>query len=92
MKKIVIFGAGRSSTSLIDYLLSIANDQDLNIVVLDFDEGLAKSKIKNHPKASAFYIDATNRLERLKFIHDANLVISMLPAHMHFEVVERCYQ
>ena len=54
MKKIVIFGAGRSSTSLIDYLLSIANDQDLNIVVLDFDEELAKSKIKNHPKASAF--------------------------------------
>ena len=88
MKKIVIFGAGRSSTSLIDYLLSIANNQDLNIVVLDFNEELAKSKIKNHPKASAFYIDATNRLERLKFIHDANLVISMLPAHMHYEVVK----
>ena len=49
MKKIVIFGAGRSSTSLIDYLLSIANDQDLIIVVLDFDEELF---LRNKLKAS----------------------------------------
>ena len=48
MKKIVIFGAGRSSTSLIEYLLSIAKEQNLLITLLDYNEELAKSKINNH--------------------------------------------
>ena len=38
MKKIVIFGAGRSSTSLIDYLLSIAEEQQIFITLLDYNE------------------------------------------------------
>ena len=45
MKKIIIFGAGRSSTSLIDYLLSIAEEQQIFITLLDYNEELAKSKI-----------------------------------------------
>ena len=88
MKKIVIFGAGRSSTSLIEYLLSIAEEQNLLITLLDYNEELAKSKINNHKFGEAHFIDANNPNERLKFIKESQLVISMLPAHMHLGIVK----
>ena len=88
MKKIVIFGAGRSSTSLIEYLLSIAEEQNLLITLLDYNEELAKSKINNHKFGKAHFIDANNPNERLKFIKESQLVISMLPAHMHLGIVK----
>ena len=88
MKKIVIFGAGRSSTSLIEYLLSIAEEQNLLITLLDYNEELAKSKINNHKFGEAHFIDANNPNERLKFIKESHLVISMLPAHMHLGIVK----
>ena len=88
MKKIVIFGAGRSSTSLIEYLLSIAEDQNLLITLLDYNEELAKSKINNHKFGEAHFIDANDPNERLKFIKESQLVISMLPAHMHLGIVK----
>ena len=88
MKKIVIFGAGRSSTSLIEYLLSIAEEQNLLITLLDYNEELAKSKINNHKFGEAHFIDANDPNERLKFIKESQLVISMLPAHMHLGIVK----
>ena len=88
MKKIIIFGAGRSSTSLIDYLLSIAEEQQIFITLLDYNEELAKSKIQNHKFGEAHFIDANNQNERLQFIRGAQLVISMLPAHMHLGIVK----
>ena len=88
MKKIIIFGAGRSSTSLIEYLLSIAEEQNLLITLLDYNEELAKSKINNHKFGEAHFIDANNPNERLKFIKESQLVISMLPAHMHLGIVK----
>ena len=88
MKKIIIFGAGRSSTSLIEYLLSIAEEQQIFITLLDYNEELAKSKIRNHKFGEAHFIDANNQNERLQFIRGAQLVISMLPAHMHLGIVK----
>ena len=88
MKKIIIFGAGRSSTSLIEYLLSIAEEQQIFITLLDYNEELAKSKIQNHKFGEAHFIDANNQNERLQFIRGAQLVISMLPAHMHLGIVK----
>ena len=55
MKKIIIFGAGRSSTSLIEYLLSIAEEQQIFITLLDYNEELAKSKIRNHKFGEAHF-------------------------------------
>jgi hypothetical protein len=44
MKKILIFGAGRSSSSLIKYLLDSANKEDWFVTVLDSDLKLAQEK------------------------------------------------
>ena len=44
MKKILVIGAGRSSTSLIKYLLDNSSKENWSVTVVDFDFDLAKKK------------------------------------------------
>ena len=88
MKKILIFGAGRSSSSLIKYLLDSANKENWFITVLDSDLKSAQEKVGKHPNAECFAIDASNQEIRLKYIKDADIVISMLPAFLHIKILK----
>jgi len=88
MKNILIFGAGRSSSSLIKYLLDSANKENWFITVLDSDLKSAQEKVGQHPNAECFAIDASNQEIRLKYIKDADIVISMLPAFLHIKILK----
>jgi saccharopine dehydrogenase-like NADP-dependent oxidoreductase len=88
MKKIVIFGSGRSSSSLIKYLLELANSENWFITVLDSDLKSAQNKVGNHPKSACHAIDASDQGVRMKFIKDADIVISMLPAFLHIKILK----
>ena len=88
MKKILIFGAGRSSSSLIKYLLDSANKENWFITVLDSDLKSAQEKVGKHPNAECFAIDASNQEIRIKYIKDADIVISMLPAFLHIKILK----
>jgi len=88
MKKILVIGAGRSSTSLIKYLLDNSTQEDWSVSVVDFNIELAQKKINNHPQGSYFKLDANDDIERRKFISKSNVVISMLPANMHYKVLK----
>lgn len=92
MRNILIIGAGRSSSSLIRYLLQHAATENWQIAVGDMDEQLAKQKTANHPHARAFKFDALDKEKRRDEIAKADLVISMLPAMHHFEVVKDCVE
>ena len=88
MKKILVIGSGRSSTSLIKYLLDNSTSENWKITIVDFNLELANSKINNHPNGFSFKLDANNDVKRKEFIESADVVISMLPAHMHFKVLK----
>ena len=45
MKKILVIGAGRSSTSLIKYLLDNSSKENWSVTVVDFDFDLARRAI-----------------------------------------------
>ena len=47
MKKVLLFGAGKSATVLIDYLLENAEKENWQLTVVDADLQLARSKIGN---------------------------------------------
>lgn len=47
MKTILLFGAGKSTTVLIDYLLQHAASENWKLIVADADKKLAESKIGN---------------------------------------------
>lgn len=90
MKKILVIGAGLSSSTLIKYLLSEAEENNWHIKLGDVNLEMATSKIKNHPRGEAFEFDALNPDVRIKEIEQADFVISMLPARFHVEVVRDC--
>jgi saccharopine dehydrogenase-like NADP-dependent oxidoreductase len=90
MRNVLIIGAGRSASSLIKYLLNQSDIEKLHITIADLSLALAQKKINNHKNASAVALDIANENERRKQIEKADIVISMLPAHMHIEVAKDC--
>jgi saccharopine dehydrogenase-like NADP-dependent oxidoreductase len=92
MKNILIIGAGRSSSSLIKYLLDNSDAEGWKVNVGDTDLKLAQQKTGGHKNARAFEFNAMDKEMRRKEITAADIVISMLPAMMHFEVVKDCVE
>jgi saccharopine dehydrogenase-like NADP-dependent oxidoreductase len=90
MKHIFIIGAGRSATSLIDYLLKYSSSENWKVTVGDLTKELAENKIKGHPNGRAIAFDIQNNVQREEEIKNADIVVSMLPAHMHIPVAKDC--
>lgn len=90
MKKILVLGAGLSTPSLINYLLDQADDHNWEVSVGDYDENAAKLRVHDHPRGVAFKFDVFNDEQRTREISKADIVISMLPARLHFLVAKTC--
>ncbi len=92
MKQILVLGAGRSSTILIDYLVQQCEMRHWKLRVGDVDLQLAEQKVKVHTHAEAFQFDLFDQPNLAKYIADSDLVISMVPAHLHIKVAEVCVE
>lgn len=92
MKTILLFGAGKSATVLIDYLLENAIIENWKVWVVDADLALAQSKIEGSQKATAISFDINNAVERDNYIRKADIVISLLPPALHILVAESCLE
>ena len=90
MRQILIIGAGRSASSLIQYLLGKSDSEQLKIVIADLSLELAQKKTNKHPNAQAIALDIFDQKQRQAAIENADIVISMLPAHLHIEVARDC--
>ena len=92
MKQITLIGAGRSTIILIEYLLNRAEKNQWKVVVADRDIALAEGKINGHPSAEACSFDVQDASARRALIEKSDIVISMLPAHMHIPVAKDCIE
>lgn len=90
MKKVLLIGAGKSSGYLIDYLLSYAVAENYELTVADLNMEAALLKTKHLPNSKAVVLDINNAADRISHIQAADIVISMLPAFMHFPVAQDC--
>ena len=90
MKQITVIGAGRSTISLIEYLLSKAEEHDWHVCVVDRDVALCREKVGDHPRGEARAFDVGDASARRALIEESYVVVSMLPAHMHVPVAEDC--
>ena len=90
MKHILLLGAGRSTLSLIEYLLKHAAIQDWHLKVADMNVDWAREKFQGNSRASVeeFYIQ--DESQRRQLVHEADLIISMLPARFHPLVAACC--
>jgi saccharopine dehydrogenase-like NADP-dependent oxidoreductase len=92
MTNILIIGAGRSTTSLINYLIQNSATYNFKITVADVDIKLAQEKVANHTNASAISFNINDAEKRKEIIRQHDFVISMLPAFMHGEVAKDCVE
>jgi len=92
MRSILIIGAGRSASSLIRYLLSKSESENLHLIVADLSLALAEKKTEKHPNATPIALNIFDADERKAAIENASIVISMLPAHLHIEIAKDCLQ
>ncbi len=90
MRNILIIGAGKSASTLIQYLLNKAVTEKLHLTIADLSLALAQKKCSNHPNATPIAFDIHNVTQRQAEIQKATIVISMLPAFMHIEVAKDC--
>lgn len=92
MRKILVIGAGKSTSYLLDYLLGKATTENLHITIGDINPAAIPTSIANHSHCTVIGLDIFNDTERKDSIAASDLVISMLPAHFHIKVAEDCVQ
>lgn len=92
MKHILLFGAGKSATCLIDYLLVNAPRQKWHVTVADHDLMLIKSKTGKSYYVTPAAIDIKDQAARQKLVQETDLVISLLPPTLHIFVAKDCLQ
>lgn len=90
MKNILIIGAGKSTSSLIKYLLNKSVKENLFLTIGDISIQNAENLIDNHKNAKCIVLDVFNEKQRKTEIEKSDLVISMLPARLHIEVAKDC--
>jgi len=90
MKRILLIGAGRSSSVLIRYLLQSAAQNQWELVVGDVSEQLATEKTGGHPHSNAIRFDVQDQSIREAEVQKADLVISLLPPHLHYLLAVDC--
>ena len=90
MKKILLFGAGKSATFLINYLLDNAVKENWELTVVDANAELANSKTSHSTAGHGVSFDINHGLERGKYISQSDLVISLLPPTLHYLVAKDC--
>ncbi|GGG96291.1 saccharopine dehydrogenase [Polaribacter pacificus] len=92
MRNILIIGAGKSSASLIQYLLNKSSAEKLQLHIGDIHLEHADQIVAGHANAKTFRLDIFNSEERSLAIKKADLVISMLPASLHINVAKDCIE
>ena len=90
MKTIALFGAGKSATVLIEYLVKEGQNNDWQLIVADASEELIESKTGKAANTEAIQLDIANETERQQVINRADIVISMMPAQLHYLIAKDC--
>lgn len=90
--KILVAGAGKSATWLIKYLLDNAQKQNWQITIADGNAALIAEKTGNHPAANAAAFDITSKAERQALVRDADIVLSLMPPHLHILLAHDCLE
>lgn len=90
MKNILLFGAGKSATCLIEYLSGICLRNQWTISVADNNPDILQKKLAGLTAVCPVLANAQNEFERDALIEKADLVISLLPPALHILVARSC--
>ena len=92
MKTLLLIGAGKSATVLIQYLIKESEANNWKFLVADADKEQVLTKTGNSKFATAIALDVTDDDAREKLIQKAHVVISMMPPALHFLIAKDCVE
>jgi saccharopine dehydrogenase-like NADP-dependent oxidoreductase len=92
MRRILIVGAGRSSSALVRYLLEKSGDEQLEVIIADINTENASKLVGGHPNGKVIELDIFDVDSRKKAVSESDIVISMLPARFHLEIARDCIE
>ncbi|HTN18646.1 MAG TPA: saccharopine dehydrogenase C-terminal domain-containing protein [Chitinophagaceae bacterium] len=94
MVTVLIIGAGKSSSYLIETLLqyTIKKSGAWHVILADADEATLKRKTEKYPLAEIAVLDITNQAQRQKLVKRADIVLSLMPAHLHILLAKDCLE
>lgn len=92
LKTILLFGAGKSATVLIEYLISEAEKNQWKFIIADANNEQILLKTNSSKYAQAVEADIRDEDLRATLIKQAHVVISMLPPDLHFLVAKDCVE
>jgi saccharopine dehydrogenase-like NADP-dependent oxidoreductase len=90
MHTILVAGAGKSSSFLIHYLLTNAKRNKWKIIVADGDAKAISEKLNGNENGEIAVIDITKESDREPLVKRADIVISLMPAHLHILLAKDC--
>ena len=92
MKTILLIGAGKSTTVLIDFLIAEAEINNWKFIIADTNLNQILLKTKASKFAEAVLLDINNETHKSKLIQKAHVVISMMPPDLHFLIAKDCVE
>ena len=90
MRKIVVIGAGKSTSFMLDYFLKKSESEQLHITIVDQNPDGIADAIKKHPACTFVVLDIFNEKDRINILSEADIVVSMLPARFHMTIAKDC--
>ena len=90
MRKILVIGAGKSTSYLMDYFLEKSGPERLELQVADVNPDNVPFSVSSHPACKVIALDILDDGKRAACIQKADIVVSMLPARFHIKVAEDC--
>ena len=90
LRKILVLGAGKSTSYLLDYFLEKSHAEKLHLTIGDINPDGIPSSIRDHSNCTVLYLDIRKDKDRKKAIGDSDIVVSMLPARFHIKVAQDC--
>lgn len=88
-KTILLVGAGRSCYVLIQFLIENKQKEQWELIIADSNIELLKSKV-SEDNATLISLDVNNEEACALWVQKADIVISMVPAHLHTYIARNC--
>jgi saccharopine dehydrogenase-like NADP-dependent oxidoreductase len=90
LRNILVLGAGKSTSYLLDYFLEKSNAEKLHLTIGDINPDAIPTSIKDHTNCTVMHLDILKDEDRKKAIRSNDIVVSMLPARFHIKVAVDC--
>ena len=92
VRKILVLGAGKSTSFLLDYFLKKSISEQLLLTIGDINPKAIPPAVAAHENCQVIPVDVNDAPSRKAAISNCDIVVSMLPPRMHANVAQDCIQ